>query len=128
MELDDFIHRTLVAITRSVEKANDDLADSKALINPPQVMWIGDHGKTGVHDPNNVSSYTKRVELIEFDVAVEATESEKNASNVSAGISVLGGKMAGTSEANRRHESRIKFTVPLCLPQGSKRGATVELR
>ena len=123
MELSEFVEKSLVAIVRGVERANAALKDSQALVNPHQSSY-GTEASHGVHHPT-VNRHETRVELVAFDVAVEASESQSNTTTGGAGggipgIAVIGGKMTGESEATTRHASRLRFSVPLKLPEATR--------
>jgi len=108
--LQDFISETLVQITEGVKAAQTKIAVSGAMINPKEMAmdnsvpyWRGE--KAG----NYLVGQT-----IEFDIAVVASE-EKNIKGGMGIVSVLG------YEANKENASssvsRIKFSVPIFLPQ-----------
>ena len=120
MELKDFIRETLVQIARGIEEADEDLKESKALINPKNVS-VDYSGKAQLYGfllKNRDDDKPRVVQAIEFDVAVHAKEgSEASAKGgISVGSVGFGGK-AGTSES-KSSESRIKFKIPMILPEG----------
>ena len=114
MELSQFVSESLVAIVKGVCGATEGLKESGAIINPTNVSWAGDNSRGLIN--NNAAG--RRVELVSFDVAVVATETESNTAGAGVGIQVLGGKIEGVSKASKQHDTRIQFVVPLCLPAG----------
>lgn len=107
MNLEEFIHESLVQIVRGVKLAHDEALESG--VNPPCKLNVRNiKGKDGRPYP---------VEEVEFDVAVTATsESEKGGK---AGITVVsmfgvGGEAKSTSAL--QSESRVKFRVTVAFP------------
>ena len=111
MNIEDFVRETLVQITNGVVQAQRQLDKSGALVNPHMRVILKEHsiGQAEMHAGEVVS-------LVEFDVAVRATEGKetKGGIGVVAGVISLGS--AGKSDSSSGSESRIKFSVPLLLP------------
>jgi len=128
VELSEFVEKSLVAIVRGVEKANQELAESLAQVNPAGVVYRKDLPPY-LSTPDNVPS----VQVVNFDVAVTATEVQSNESGGKLGIGIAQIQIAsvgmtGTSSAQRETVSRLQFALPLLLtvqsqkiPQGPKR-------
>jgi len=103
MELQEFITETLIQIVNGVKAAQNLVKDSTAIIAP--------HGYLGG------VQYRREMQSIEFDVAItttDTTEAKAGAGVFVAGIS-LGGQARG--EASNQTLSRIKFKVPIYLPE-----------
>lgn len=114
IELADFVSQSLVQIARAIEKANESLADSTAIVSP--TAGVTNEGHLYLSD-----AYAPRVERTEFDVAVTATEGTHTKGGIGVAVGIVGLGSSGQSDTGRRSESRIKFSVPKLLPDGTKR-------
>ena len=118
MNIEDFVSETLVQITKGVVKAQRELESTGALVNPTMRFVIKEHsiGEAAMRGGEVVG-------MVEFDVAVRATEGKetKGGIGVVAGAITLGS--AGKSDSSSGSESRIKFGVPLLLPVHPKKTA-----
>lgn len=109
MELDQFVKDALLGILKGVAKAQED-AELGKHVGPTFRFEMGhqkDHRGVLVHGSHNHT-------IVEFDVAVTSETSTTG----KGGIKVLGlgGADAGV-EHSRGSASRIKFSVPILLPQ-----------
>lgn len=118
MELHEFIASTLVQIARGIEKASEELKDSKALVNPRNVATQGTkekdehiYGYLNVH-----KKFYKVVQKIEFDVAVTAEKGKETKGGIGIHVGSIGVGSQGRSESNSSTVSRIRFSVPMVLP------------
>lgn len=121
MNLQQFISETLVQIVRGIELANTALKDSTAKVNPSGIATGGTdaHRVYGFLAEDSPDQYRKIVEAIEFDVAVYATEGTETKGGIGIMVGTIGLGSQGRSEAEHRSESRIKFRVPMLLPQAA---------
>jgi hypothetical protein len=114
VELSDFVSQTLVQIVRAVEKAQKELADSTASVNPGGVLW-----QDGIGRSNNATVDTHAiVQQVGFDVAVTAKSHKTGSGKGGVNVSVLSIGAEGKAIAIQGQESRIRFSVPLRLPAG----------
>jgi hypothetical protein len=115
LELKDFVRETLVQIAHGVSEAQKELSESAAEVNP-QVSRRFDVKNSNYGD----SQSGKPIFLIDFDVAVTATEGTQT----KGGIGVVAGVLAlgrhGQSDSANSSVSRIKFMVPMALSYGNK--------
>ena len=116
MELKNFISQALTDIIQGVYDTQQALGDNRKFINPELSTQQGTHEKHG----KNVSIQGQLVEIVEFDVAVTATEGTgtKGGIGVVAGVFAIGSQ--GQSSSENSAASRIKFSVPITLPYGDK--------
>ena len=114
MELKEFITEALSQIVEGVSEAQKRLSNSGAEINPKVLgtsdMIAGNGGGIRTQSENFA-------QIIEFDVAVTATEG----SGKKGGIGIVAGPVtigtAGHSNLENSSISKIKFNVPLALPR-----------
>lgn len=112
MELKQFVSLTLQQIIAGVADAQ--AAQGGENVNPK--IWMaqrGDAAKMKILESNA----GKWIHMVDFDVAVTAVDSTetKGGVGVVAGIFALGSQ--GQSNAENSMVSRIKFQVPLSLPE-----------
>lgn len=114
MELKSFVTQALCDVVQGVLDAQTSLGENGKYINPQLATEQGPLEKQG----QQVSIYGQRVQQVEFDVAVTATEGTgtKGGIGVVAGMLALGSQ--GQSSAEQSNASRIKFSVSICLPYG----------
>ena len=120
MNLEDFIAQSLSQIAKGIEKANDELSASKAIVSPKNIKDV---------QKNNPSTFGKLelrngewsvVQNIEFDVAVTASQGSE--AKAGAGISVGAITLGATGKEDNKNTSvsRIKFSIPMLLPLHEK--------
>ena len=121
MELDEFITVTLKSIIKSVNDTKKFAEENDAIVNPIIMERIEDHDqKTSIwrKDGNDGRRFLSK---IDFDVAVSASNEDKNQIGGGLKIQVLNlGASSSESETNKT-TSRIKFSLNVALPhQGDK--------
>lgn len=116
MNLEDFIAQSLSQIARGIEKANNDLKDSQAIVNPPGISKAVVSEKGG-YGSVEIDGYYVDVHEIIFDVSVSVIDS--NESGGKLGISVAGIYLGAQEKENQSNTSvsRIQFSIPMALPQ-----------
>ncbi|WP_108651251.1 hypothetical protein [Dongshaea marina] len=118
MELDDFVDKVLVQVAQGVERAQATLRESgsNAVLNCPVERSSGKNsGSKLTYLGDNTYSL---VESVDFDVAV--TTHDESGTKGSGGIKVLKMLNAGveaSTTATSGTESRVRFSVPISLPQ-----------
>jgi len=113
MELKEFVKETLVQISEGVKESQGSVRTIGGYVNPavtyaqgkPELVYFGE------------TALGHHTFLIDFDVAVIVAE--KKAAKGGAKLSVasflsIGG--SGSSDAESKSTSRVKFKVPLALP------------
>lgn len=103
MDLNDFVTRTLTEIITGVKNAQTQTGKTGAVINPPGLRSVGFHG-------------VKTIE-IEFDVAVTTTKGEAKKGGIGVMTGLLGIGVQGEKKAEHATENRIRFSVPVDLPE-----------
>ena len=114
MELKDFITETLTQMMEGVKNAQEKAKEFGAIINPPS-----EYSKEDTISMRNSIGEYQRIQTVEFDVSLTSTstgDTKKGISVAFAGIGVEGGK--GNNEQNAIM-NRIKFAIPIALPNTS---------
>ncbi len=117
MELREFITETLMQIAEGIEDAQKRLKDkgSEAIINTNMTETDVGHLVTG--------GRRRPVELIEFDVAILASEGTEAKGGIGLTVaSLLNLEAGGKSSHSTGSESRIKFKVPMSYPMHKYHG------
>ena len=113
MKLKDFIAETLKEILDGVVEAQQHYSTKGASVNSPNIVYRTAEGS------QILDRHTGQLaQLIEFDVAVTATEGTgtKGGIGVFVGPIVLGSQ--GKTDTSNASVSRIKFSIPVLLPKG----------
>ena len=117
MNLEEFISDTLTQIIRGVKKADEQakVANDGGRVNPA-VMDPGNKTRTAVF-----GNLYQTTEMVEFDIALSVTNEKTGSGKVGIlHIASVGGEASSTNMS----VSRVKFKVPVALPQeapGSKK-------
>lgn len=114
IQLDDFVSAVLIQIIRGIKDAQKNIHSNTESINPSNLHVSED----GIYylGPSSKSGMSNTPQLIDFDIAVTASESAQSESKVGAFITVLGATIQGKSDASTSAVSRIKFSVPVQFP------------
>jgi hypothetical protein len=109
MNVKEFVTETLVQICEGVQDAAKRLENSGAYISPEHVRTSTDRI---VRD-----DALQTVDDVEFDIAVTATDSTQAGGK--AGLSVMGMGFGANAQSDSENSctSRIRFKVPIALPQ-----------
>jgi Trypsin-co-occurring domain 2 len=121
LNLKEFITETISAIAEATSDLQAKYASEGILINPPAPQSGGP-----VYQPGSPNYTMRRVQNIQFDVAV--TAASETAGGGKAGIKVLSMEIGGSGERTTSSEqvSRVKFEIPLTLkPSEDEKDNTV---
>ena len=103
MKLQEFVKESLLQVINGVNEANEGIEESGGSVNPAGMVTTYGRTSGGV-----------LLQDVEFDVAVSISED----SDLGGDLTVMGiGAKESISETSSR-VSRIKFQVPVILPQG----------
>jgi len=119
MDLQSFITQALTQIAGGIEQAGKELKNSSAKVNPKGISPLTKDDKKiyGYYDDTESETDKRRVvEEIQFDVAVYATESTETGAKIGLMVGTIGLGAHGKSEAASSSQSRIKFRIPMVLP------------
>jgi hypothetical protein len=120
MELKTFIVETLNQIVEGVVEANKHVRQFGAAANPPNVFYPNNNqGPYGSFRGYEKLEFSPVVQAIEFNLAVTVSSGAETTGE--GGIKIAGVKLGttGKSDSGTESESRIRFTIPLLLPNAS---------
>ena len=113
MELKEFISETVSSIIEAAQELQEKFQAIGAVINPPT------HSQ-GVNLESFAEGHqlysNRRVQSIEFDVAVTAQSSATSGGKAGLKIWVVEGSIDGAQVKSDEQVNRIKFSLPLSLP------------
>ncbi len=117
MQLSDFVADALVQIAQGVLKANEQLAETGAIANPANVVLRSQDGHVYGRTSSETKIAERMVEVVKFDVAVFASEEKdkKGGAGIVVAAVTLGASRG--QKSSEKTESRLKFSVPLLLPE-----------
>ncbi|MFK7881984.1 hypothetical protein [Roseobacter sp.] len=123
MDLKDFIKETISGIVDATVELQAEYDEGGILINPPV-----SNSERDLFEEGSTDHTCRRVELVEFDVAVTATNETSGGGK--AGLKILSIEAGARGGHLRSNEeiSRVKFSVPIVLAPSSAEGRSRELR
>lgn len=116
MNLQEFVTQALVQIAHGVRDADEQLLKAGAVVNPRHVQGTGADRSNVYGYISPQKEYLRAVHSVEFDVAVTAVEGKETRGGIGLVVGVLGVGSQGRSEESSTSVSRIKFRVPVALP------------
>ena len=116
MELKEFVAETLKQIVGGVKDAQAAVKGEGGEINPP--FFISGEAAKGIliHREHDIPS-GKAVHIVEFDVALTVVEGKGTKGGIGVFVGPVGIGTQGQSSSENASVSRIKFQVPITLPQ-----------
>ncbi len=112
VQLEDFVAESLSQIVKGVTAAQQNIKSTGALINPVGSYVFKDNRGQQI-DLN----FKPTPQVIEFDVAVTATSGDKAKAGIGVFIGSVGLGLQGESDIISSTVNRIKFSIPIYLPQ-----------
>jgi hypothetical protein len=114
MDLREFVKEALLQVVSGVTEAQEAVHAKGGYVNPSALSHVGDHSQTTLFA---TLSSGQNVFLIDFDVAVTASESvDAGGSAKLSVVSLFSAQVGGKSATSTESVSRIRFKVPLALP------------
>lgn len=119
MDLEEFVSTTLTQIINGVKRAQEATRitgkhPSEADLVNPAVMYSADVAPKGKHF---ATTGRNLVHFVSFDVAVTADSTSDGKGGLSLKVAGLGFDAGGGGSTRDSVVSRIKFEVPIALPQ-----------
>jgi|SRR6056297_1209068 len=111
MDLKEFIKETVSGIVNASQELTKEGLGS-AILNPPT-----DVNRSTVYEEDGIGHVYRRVENIEFDVAV--TVEDETQKEGKAGLKVFSNEVGGGASKGNRNEvvSRVRFSMSICMPR-----------
>ncbi len=117
MDIKDFIKESLNQIVEGISEANKALKEQGAYI--PTRMVVGDGVWVTLDKETNT---TRNFMKVDFDLAITITQSDNIKATGGLSIASIFNAGAESEDSNRNEEvSRIKYTIPLALPELDKK-------
>jgi len=114
LKLEDFVAETLRQIISGVVVAQDFAKEHGAQVNPKDTTFRSDQGMRLFSGTDGAP-----IEEIAFDVAVTTVEDSQTKGGIGIFVGPVGIGTQGQSGASNSSESRIRFVVPLRLPNAT---------
>lgn len=110
MDLKEFIKETVAAIVDATSELQVEYESKGVIVNPPVSVKERD-----LYEHGNTTYRYRRVETIEFDVAV--TAASETMGGAKAGLRIFAAEVGADGSHARNHEevSRVKFSIPIVL-------------
>jgi hypothetical protein len=112
MNLREFLAETEVQIVEGVKDAQSRTTEHGASVNP-RIFATKDSEKYGVFVATG-----KAAQMVQFDVALTTTEGTGTKGGIGVFTGVINRGSSGQSQSESSSISRVKFSVPLTLPEG----------
>ena len=116
MELKEFVANSLTQVIDGISEAQKLSQKGGALINPRGIR-IDELGKPLWREDYNDPDFTKFGQILEFDVAVSASESDQAEGKIRVSALVLDDGVGGDVDTSSRTVSRIIFSAPVFSPE-----------
>lgn len=114
MDICEFIKETIRQVCDGVFAASLECSQSGVIVNP--TISVGENGEYFIPRNPSLVAMQRRVQKIDFDIAVEVTETTEKSGQAGVAIHVISGKGNYTKGQTSSTTSRISFSVPICLP------------
>lgn len=118
MELKSFVKETLIQIVEGVKEAQDGVKETGAQINP-KGLFTESNSVIKWLPERRASGSWREGQVVEFDIAVGVSEKDEAKGGVGIQIAsiMIGVGISGKIEDENSTVSRLKFSVPLFLPE-----------
>jgi len=116
MNLEDFVAQALAQITKGIQKAQNEVADTDAWINP--AGYGLPKAEQRVELSEGVFAY---IHDVEFDVAITVSDEKKAGAGASIDVYVAKIKAGGDVAHENTEVSHVSFSVPVVWPQSVRK-------
>ena len=117
IELKTFVEESLKQIIDGVTAAQEHAMEQRALVNPVGLYMPSAKQPFGVWEIH--ASSVRTAQSVEFDVAISANEDSQASGGIGVFVGAFGIGSKGQTGESSSSMSRIRFSVPLSLPQQS---------
>lgn len=123
MNLKEFIKETITEISSAITECNNELSSNGTIVNPRNVFGAA-HGSEKIYGymakPTEEKNNRRPVHLVNFDVAVTATDKTGKKGGIGIAVGSIGLGAQGKSEAENVSFSKLTFSIPVALPIGNE--------
>ena len=116
IELKDFVSEALKQIIEGIVVAQEFAKAKHTAVVPTDIYYNSDSPNVPEGILGGGDSYTN---LINFDIAVTASDALQKKSGLGVFITVIGSSLQSQEDVSNSSVSRIKFTVPVLFPRQS---------
>ncbi|MDM4015281.1 hypothetical protein [Roseiconus lacunae] len=121
MDLKSFISEAITQIAEGIIDASERTKDTSAIVSPGGVTAnLNDTGPYGFYSEDS-DKWQRHVQKIEFDVVVTAGSGTETKGGIGIHVGAVGIGSSGKSENSNTSESRIRFHVPVVLPESPRK-------
>ena len=114
MDISEFIKETIRQVSIGIELSARECSQIGAVVNP--TISVGEDGCYYIPLKPSSVAMQRRVQKIDFDIAVEVTESEETGGEGGVSLHVFTAKGNLTNKTINSTINRVSFSVPICLP------------
>ena len=114
MDISEFIKETIRQVCDGITMASRECSQSGVIVNP--AISVGENGDFFIPAKPSSVAMQRRVQKIDFDIAVEVTESEEVEGGGGISVHVFSAKGNLSSKTTNSTINRVSFSVPICLP------------
>ena len=114
MDISEFIKETIRQVCIGIELSARECSQIGAVVNP--TISVGEDGCYYIPLKPSSVAMQRRVQKIDFDIAVEVTESEETGGGGGVSLHVFTAKGNLTNKTINSTINRVSFSVPICLP------------
>jgi hypothetical protein len=114
IDIKTFVAQSITQICQGVAEATRNTTTLGAAVSPKGINFTSS-GQAHL-DPNMAAN----VRVIDFDIAVSVNNSAGNQAAVGLFVAAVGFNSGGNSENDKASTSRIRFSVPVCLPNAPR--------
>ena len=114
MDISEFIKETIRQVCDGITWATRDCSQTGVIVNP--AISVGENGDFFIPKKPSSIAMQRRVQKIDFDIAVEVTESEEVEGGGGISVHVFSAKGNLSSKTTNSTINRVSFSVPICLP------------
>lgn len=114
IDIKTFVAQSITQICQGVAEATRNTTTLGAVVSPRGINF---NSSGHAHLDPNMSA---NVRVIEFDIAVSVNNTTGNQAAVGIFVAAVGTNSGGNSENEQSTTSRIRFTVPVCLPNAQR--------
>lgn len=114
MDISEFIKETIHQICDGITQAAIDCSQSGVIVNP--TISVGENGDFFIPRKPSSVAMQRRVQKIDFDIAIEVSESKQCNGQAGVAIHVITGGGSRSKESKDTTINRVCFSIPICLP------------